>query len=32
MLKVFQRSGLPMSKQVEDGVVHVVMDLDKAAA
>ena len=32
MLKVFQRSGLPMSKQVEDGVVHVAMDLDKAAA
>jgi RimJ/RimL family protein N-acetyltransferase len=28
MLKVFQRSGLPMSKQVEDGVVHVRMDLD----
>ena len=31
MLKVFQRSGLPMSKQVEDGVVHVAMDLDKAS-
>jgi hypothetical protein len=28
MLKVFQRSGLPMSKQVEDGVVHVRMNLD----
>ena len=31
MLKVFQRSGLPMSKQIEDGVVHVAMDLDPAA-
>ena len=28
MLKVFQRSGLPMTRQVEDGVVHVVMALD----
>jgi RimJ/RimL family protein N-acetyltransferase len=27
MLKVFQRSGLPMSKRIEDGVVRVVMDL-----
>ena len=27
MLRVFQHSGLPMSRQVEDGVVHVVMDL-----
>jgi RimJ/RimL family protein N-acetyltransferase len=27
MVKVFQHSGLPMTKQVEDGVVHVVMDL-----
>ena len=27
MLKVFQRSGLPMHTQVEDGVVHVVMEL-----
>ena len=31
MLKVFQRSGLPMTKQTEDGVVHVVMDLDAAS-
>jgi RimJ/RimL family protein N-acetyltransferase len=31
MLKVFQRSGLPMTRQAEDGVVHVVMDLDLAA-
>jgi RimJ/RimL family protein N-acetyltransferase len=28
MLKVFQHSGLPLTKQVEDGVVHVVMALD----
>jgi RimJ/RimL family protein N-acetyltransferase len=28
MLKVFQRGGLPMSRQAEDGVVHVVMNLD----
>ncbi len=28
MLKVFQRSGLPMTRQAEDGVVHVVMALD----
>ena len=27
MLKVFQHSGLPMTRHVEDGVVHVVMDL-----
>lgn len=27
MLKVFQRSGLPMQSQVDDGVVHVVMEL-----
>lgn len=27
MLKVFQRSGLPMSKHIEDGVVRVVMEL-----
>jgi RimJ/RimL family protein N-acetyltransferase len=31
MLKVFQRSDLPMTRQVEDGVVHVAMDLDPAA-
>jgi RimJ/RimL family protein N-acetyltransferase len=31
MLKVFQRSGLPMTRQIEDGVVHVAMDLDPAA-
>jgi RimJ/RimL family protein N-acetyltransferase len=28
MLKVFQRSGLPMTQQSEDGVVHVVLALD----
>jgi RimJ/RimL family protein N-acetyltransferase len=28
MLKVFRRSGLPMHKHSEDGVVHVRMDLD----
>jgi RimJ/RimL family protein N-acetyltransferase len=28
MLKVFQRSGLPMTQQSEDGVVHMVMALD----
>jgi RimJ/RimL family protein N-acetyltransferase len=28
MLKVFQRSGLRMSKRTEDGVVHVAMGLD----
>jgi RimJ/RimL family protein N-acetyltransferase len=28
MLKVFRRSGLPMQKHSEDGVVHVRMDLD----
>ncbi len=27
MIKVFQRSGLPMRKRSEDGVVHVEMDL-----
>jgi RimJ/RimL family protein N-acetyltransferase len=27
MLRVFQHSGLPMSRHIEDGVVHVVMDL-----
>jgi RimJ/RimL family protein N-acetyltransferase len=27
MLKVFQRCGLPMHTQVEDGVVHVAMEL-----
>lgn len=31
MLKVFQRSGLPMQRHTEDGVVHVVMALDAAA-
>jgi RimJ/RimL family protein N-acetyltransferase len=31
MLKVFQHSGLPLRKQIEDGVVHVVMDLRAAA-
>jgi RimJ/RimL family protein N-acetyltransferase len=31
MLKVFQHCGLTMSKRVEDGVVHVVMDLGMAA-
>lgn len=31
MLKVFQRSGLPMSKRLEDGVVFVAMQLDAAA-
>jgi RimJ/RimL family protein N-acetyltransferase len=28
MLKVFKRSGLPMRTRLEDGVVHVAMDLD----
>ena len=28
MLKVFQRCGLPMTREADDGVVHVVMDLD----
>jgi RimJ/RimL family protein N-acetyltransferase len=32
MLKVFQRCGLPMTRQAEDGVVHVVMDLDAPAS
>ena len=32
MLKVFQRSGLPMQSHVEDGVVHVVMELGPPAA
>jgi GNAT superfamily N-acetyltransferase len=27
MLKVFQHSGLPMTRHIEDGVVHVVLDL-----
>ena len=31
MLKVFQRCGLPLRSRIEDGVVHVVMDLDAAA-
>jgi RimJ/RimL family protein N-acetyltransferase len=31
MLKVFQRSGLPISKHLEDGVVRVVMALDESA-
>lgn len=31
MLKVFLRSGLPMQRHTEDGVVHVVMDLDTAS-
>jgi RimJ/RimL family protein N-acetyltransferase len=31
MLRVFQRSGLPMSKHIEDGVVRVVMDLGPPA-
>jgi RimJ/RimL family protein N-acetyltransferase len=31
MLKVFQRSGLPVSKHIEDGVVRVVMALDEGA-
>ena len=30
MLKVFQRSGLRISKHIEDGVVRVVMELDPA--
>jgi len=30
MLKVFQRSGLPMHRHTDDGVVHVVMTLDTA--
>lgn len=32
MLKVFQRSGLPMSRHIEDGVVHVALDLATPAA
>ena len=32
MLRVFQRSGLPMTRHAEDGVVHVVMDLDTPAS
>lgn len=32
MLKVFQRSGLPMQSRVEDGVVHVVMELGPQSA
>jgi len=31
MLKVFQRSGLPLTQLAEDGVVHVVMDLGPPA-
>ena len=31
MLKVFQHSGLPLHSHIEDGVVHVVMDLGTAA-
>lgn len=31
MLRVFQRSGLPLSKRIEDGVVRVVMDLGEGA-
>jgi len=31
MLKVFQRSGLPMTRRSEDGVVHVVMQLGPPA-
>ncbi len=31
MLAVFQRSGLPMTRHTEDGVVHVVMDLGRPA-
>jgi RimJ/RimL family protein N-acetyltransferase len=31
MLKVFQRSGLPITQRTEDGVVHVSMALDAAA-
>lgn len=31
MLKVFERSGLPMHAVLEDGVVHVSLDLDAAA-
>lgn len=27
MLRVFRRSGLPMTQHLEDGVVHVLMDL-----
>lgn len=30
MLKVFQRSGLPMHAHIEEGVVHVVMELGGA--
>ena len=32
MLKVFQRCGLPMTRQAEDGVVHVMMDLGVPAS
>lgn len=31
MLKVFERSGLPMHSRVDDGVVHVTLELDAAA-
>jgi len=30
MLKVFERSGLPLTKTREGGVTHVVMDLRQA--
>ena len=30
MLKVFERSGLPLAKSREDGVTHIVMDLRQA--
>ncbi len=30
MLKVFEKSGLPMTKQNEEGVVHVELDLSQA--
>jgi RimJ/RimL family protein N-acetyltransferase len=31
MLRVFARSGLPMTQQTDDGVVHVTMALDMPA-
>lgn len=31
MLKVFERSGLPMHSRVDDGVVHVTLELHAAA-
>ena len=30
MLKVFERSGLPMHRRLDDGVVHVTLELDAA--